>query len=127
MADTVVFNARIRTMDPTRPRADWVLIRNCSIAALGTGAPPEAEERIDAGGRLVLPGFQDAHIHLLSGGIDLATAAYLYDVGSEAELIAKLRTHAAAKSGMVTMRDDGQRWVQAGVTSLDEVIRVTRD
>ncbi|MBP6817104.1 MAG: type II secretion system ATPase GspE [Burkholderiaceae bacterium] len=33
----------------------------------------------------------------------------------------------AAKSGMVTMRDDGQRWVQGGVTSLDEVIRVTRD
>lgn len=112
MADTVVFNARIRTMDPTRPRADWVLIRNGSIAALGTGAPPEAEERIDAGGRLVLPGFQDAHIHLLSGGIDLATAAYLYDVGSEAELIATLRTHAAAKSGMAMVLGSG--W-QAGV------------
>jgi general secretion pathway protein E len=34
---------------------------------------------------------------------------------------------AALAAGMATMRDDGQRWVQAGVTSLDEVIRVTRD
>ena len=34
---------------------------------------------------------------------------------------------AAQHTGMLTMRDDGQRWVQAGVTSLDEVVRVTRD
>jgi general secretion pathway protein E len=34
---------------------------------------------------------------------------------------------AAQRNGMQTMRDDGQRWVQAGVTSLDEVVRVTRD
>ena len=33
----------------------------------------------------------------------------------------------AVKGGMASMRDDGARWVQAGVTSLDEVIRVTRD
>ena len=34
---------------------------------------------------------------------------------------------AAQRAGMTSMRDDGQRWVQSGVTSLDEVIRVTRD
>ena len=33
----------------------------------------------------------------------------------------------AANAGMVTMREDGQRWVHDGTTSLDEVIRVTRD
>ncbi len=33
----------------------------------------------------------------------------------------------ALGSGMLTMRDDGQRWVNQGITSLDEVIRVTRD
>jgi general secretion pathway protein E len=38
----------------------------------------------------------------------------------------EIRT-AALRAGMQTMRDDGQRWVQAGVTSLDEVVRVTRD
>ena len=33
----------------------------------------------------------------------------------------------AAHSGMVTLREDGKRWVDAGVTSLEEVLRVTRD
>jgi general secretion pathway protein E len=33
----------------------------------------------------------------------------------------------AVRSGMVPMRDDGARWVQSGVTSMEEVIRVTRD
>ena len=41
---------------------------------------------------------------------------------SEAEIRA-----AALRSGMLTMRDDGRRWVEAGVTSADEVVRVTRD
>ena len=33
----------------------------------------------------------------------------------------------AVRKGMMSMREDGQRWVQAGVSSLEEVIRVTRD
>ena len=34
---------------------------------------------------------------------------------------------AARRAGFRSMREDGQRWIQAGVTSLDEVVRVTRD
>jgi general secretion pathway protein E len=30
-------------------------------------------------------------------------------------------------NGMVSLREDGQRWVDAGVTSHEEVLRVTRD
>ena len=33
----------------------------------------------------------------------------------------------ALRGGMLSMRDDGRRWVEAGLTSADEVIRVTRD
>ena len=33
----------------------------------------------------------------------------------------------AMKAGMVTLREDGQRWVDSAVTSLEEVLRVTRD
>jgi general secretion pathway protein E len=33
----------------------------------------------------------------------------------------------ARKAGMVSMREDGERWVRAGVTSMDEVVRATRD
>ena len=37
-----------------------------------------------------------------------------------------LRAHATA-GGMRTLREDGMRWVAAGATSLEEVLRVTRD
>jgi predicted amidohydrolase YtcJ len=112
LPETLIHNARIRTMDPAAPHAEWVLVRDGKVADLGRGSPPDAGHRIDAGGRLVLPGFQDAHIHLLSGGIDMATAAYLFDVGSEEELIAALRAHAAEKPEMPIVLGSG--W-QAGV------------
>ena len=53
------------------------------LQALGQGDAPACSQWTDAGGRRVFPGLQDPHIHLLSGGIDLATAAYLYDVAGE--------------------------------------------
>ena len=124
MADLVIRNARIRTMDPARPHADWLLAREGRILALGTGTAPAAARVIDAGGRLVLPGFQDAHIHLLSGGIDLATAAYLYDAMSEAELLATLAAHARAKADMPLVLGSG--W-QAGVFGDDNLSAAVLD
>lgn len=46
----------------------------------------------------------------------------IHDGKSEAEIAA-----AAGKAGMKTLREDGARWVDSGVTSLEEVLRVTRD
>ncbi|PLL10583.1 hypothetical protein C0V75_19845 [Tabrizicola sp. TH137] len=94
MPDLVIHNARIRTMDAARPSADWILIRDGRIIALGQGTPPEAPDRMDAKGRLILPAFQDPHIHLLSGGTDLATSAMLYDATTEDNLLATLKAHA---------------------------------
>jgi len=37
-----------------------------------------------------------------------------------------LRAH-VVKSGMRSLRDDGMRWVSQGITSLEEVVRVTRE
>lgn len=118
MSETLIHNARIRTMDPTAPVAEWVLLRDGKVAAIGSGVAPAATNRIDAGGRLVLPGFQDAHIHLLSGGVDLATAAFLYDVNSPEELTAVLRDHALAKPDMPLVSGSG--W-QAGVFGDDNL------
>jgi hypothetical protein len=112
MTDTLVTNARILTMDPAAPLADWVLLRAGKVAALGRGAPPDAARIIDARGHMVLPGLQDAHVHLLSGGLDLATAAHLYEVADEAALIAALRAHAARHPAMPIVLGSG--W-QAGV------------
>ncbi len=54
--------------------------------------------------------------------VDDAIRAQIHQGASEAEI----RVGALAR-GLIPMRDDGQRWVTAGVTSADEVIRVTRD
>ena len=124
MADTLIHNACICTMDPTAPEATWVLLQSGKVAALGHGIPPDAPHKIDAGGRLVLPGFQDAHIHLLSGGINIATAAYLYDVASEDELISTLRAHAAAQPQMPIVLGSG--W-QAGVFGHDNLTAAVID
>jgi general secretion pathway protein E len=54
--------------------------------------------------------------------VDDEIRALVHRSASEAEIRA-----AAVRNGMVSMREDGQRWVDAGLTSLDEVVRVTRD
>lgn len=54
--------------------------------------------------------------------VDDELRALIHRNAGEGELRA-----AALRAGMLTMRDDGQRWVQAGITSEDEVVRVTRD
>jgi imidazolonepropionase len=46
----------------------FVVIEGDHIAAVGTGPAPAADERIDAGGRGVVPGFVDSHTHLVFAG-----------------------------------------------------------
>ncbi|MCZ8334924.1 MAG: amidohydrolase [Rhodobacteraceae bacterium] len=107
MPDLLIHNARIRTMDAANPTATWILIRDGRIAALGHGSPPDASETMDAQGRLILPAFQDPHIHLLSGGTDLATSAMLYDVTDEDGLLATLAAHAKAHPDLPVVMGSG--------------------
>ena len=102
MTDTLLRNARVVTMDPARPAARAVLIRDGRVLAVGDDldaiAAPGATV-IDAGGRLCLPGFQDAHVHLLNGGVDLVETAQLYDCSTLDDIRAAMAAHAAAWTG----------------------------
>jgi predicted amidohydrolase YtcJ len=67
--ETYVFrNANVVTMDPSRPAAEAVAIAGDTITAVGSeaevmaGIAPGARI-IDVGGRVLLPGFNDAHCH----------------------------------------------------------------
>ena len=67
--DTVLFSANIVSMDPLCPLAEWVAISQGTIGAVGKGNDykefrSKNTEFIDCGGRTVLPGFIDAHLHL---------------------------------------------------------------
>lgn len=81
-ADAVLVNANIRTMDGARPQAEALAIKDGRIVAINSShairdLAGNDTRVIDAGGRLVLPGFQDTHIHLQDSGIGFATGADL--------------------------------------------------
>lgn len=82
--DLIIFNANIRTMAEKIPRATALAVAGGKIMAIGDDKPILAmaspgTTRIDARGRLVLPGFNDAHVHFMAIGngfssIDLSGA-----------------------------------------------------
>ncbi len=74
-ADVVVRDARVYTLDPQQPWAEAVAIRDGLIVLVGTNAQvdeltgPDTTVLSQPGG-LVLPGFQDAHAHPYTSGLD---------------------------------------------------------
>ncbi|NLC32485.1 MAG: amidohydrolase, partial [Clostridiales bacterium] len=68
--DLIIINGSILTMDEANPRAEAVAIREGKFAAAGTNEEILALRSghttlIDAGGKSVLPGFNDSHLHLV--------------------------------------------------------------
>jgi predicted amidohydrolase YtcJ len=95
--DLLIRNAKIWTVDPGRPEAEAVAVRDGRIAAAGTDrhvrdvVQPGTEE-IDARGGTVLPGFIDAHNHLRLGSdeeaVQLGSASSLDEVRSTIDAFA---------------------------------------
>ncbi len=72
-ADLVISNANVRTLDALRPRASAIAVSNARIIAVGSikDIGPfigPGTKVIDAGGKLVIPGFNDAHVHFTGVG-----------------------------------------------------------
>lgn len=70
-ADLVLHHAKIFTADPQHPWAQAVAIKGNKVLAVGSNshvlhfAHPGKTEIIDAGGRTIVPGINDAHVHVL--------------------------------------------------------------
>jgi hypothetical protein len=97
-SDLIVINAAVHTMDPAHPTAGAVAILGNRIAAVGStqeirGLAAPGTRVIDAGGKLVLPGFNDAHVHFLMGGFSLANVD-LRDAQSPQEVARRLGDYA---------------------------------
>ncbi len=73
-ADLVLIGGRVATMDPARSWASAVAVRDGRIVAVGgdTAVRPligPGSRVIELRGRTVTPGFGDAHVHPLHGGL----------------------------------------------------------
>jgi len=76
LADALIVNAHVYTVNAKQPWAEAVAIRGGNIAAVGSTQELEkfrgpSTKVIDVGGHLVLPGFTDAHIHFMEGSQSL--------------------------------------------------------
>jgi predicted amidohydrolase YtcJ len=76
-------------MDAGQPRAEAVALAAGRIVAVGTNAEVEVlagpgTQVIDAGGRTLLPGFVESHLHLVLGGSELAQLQLVGVAGFEA-------------------------------------------
>lgn len=85
----ILKNAKVWTVDERTPQVQAVAVLWDRILKVGSNAEIEAlagpETRVlDLGGKLVLPGFNDAHVHFVSGGLDLLSVK-LRDAGSPDE------------------------------------------
>ncbi len=98
-ADIVVTNANIRTMDTKRTVARSLAVLNGKIIALGSDADTKSlvgpkTRVIDAKGKLVLPGFNDAHVHFMETGSQLSSVD-LRTAKTPAEFVQRIRDFAA--------------------------------
>ena len=75
-ADLVLTGGHVHTVDPALPRVKAVAVVDERIAAVGSARDVAAwigprTRVVDLAGRLVVPGFQDAHVHAISGGMEI--------------------------------------------------------
>ncbi|MBK9165109.1 MAG: amidohydrolase [Acidobacteria bacterium] len=72
-ADLVILNSDVRTMDLKRPRATAIVVTGSRIVFVGDDSDArkyigKGTRIIDAGGKLVVPGFNDSHVHFMAIG-----------------------------------------------------------
>jgi predicted amidohydrolase YtcJ len=96
--DLLIVNASIHTMDPAEPTAEAVAVLGNRIVAVGSAkdlgplAGPKTQI-IDAAQKLILPGFNDSHVHFLMGGFSLSSVD-LRDAQSPQEMARRLGDYA---------------------------------
>jgi len=98
-ADLVFVNGDVYTVDAARSWARAVGVRDGAIVAVGTEDDVRplidgSTEVVDLAGGMLLPGFQDAHVHPASGGLDMIQCD-MHDLISVDEYLEAIATYAA--------------------------------
>ena len=114
-ADLVIHNARVFTAGLAAPFDGGVAIKSGRISAVGRDGDlrrlvGSSTETLDASGGLLAPGFIDAHVHPITGGLKLFTCS-LYGANSALEAVEAVRSYAAAYPAL--------EWITGGGWSLE--------
>jgi predicted amidohydrolase YtcJ len=102
-ADILILHAKVYTVDPKLPWAQGVAIRHGKIVAVGSNETVEkmrgiGTKVIDAGGKVMLPGFTDCHVHFYEGSLALGRVS-LDGLTNVAEIQKTLREYAEKNPG----------------------------
>ncbi len=111
ITDVVYTNGAIYTVNPNQPWADTVAIRNGVILAVGTqeevlAQASETRQLIDLNGAMMLPGFQDPHLHGLEAGLN-TNLCLVSQFAEFSEHILEIQDCAAQQSGSEWVRISG--------------------
>jgi predicted amidohydrolase YtcJ len=124
-ADTVLRGGKVVTMDGERRMAQAVAVRDGRIAFVGSDA--DANRRIgpktkvvELNGRMLMPGFVDAHLHALAGGRALLVCDLAYAPLTRAQLAQKLQAclDATPEAGPDVWLE-GVNWDRQSTAALD--------
>ncbi len=130
--DLIITNARVLTMDPALPRAAAVAVAQGRIVAVGARRDIDAlagpaTRIIDAGGRTLLPGFVESHLHLVLGSNEL-TQLQLGSIKGFDALVAAFRAYAAQNPGLPLLMAQGAGYdILGGPVSRHDLDRVIAD
>jgi predicted amidohydrolase YtcJ len=123
-ADTIIHHAKIYTVNANQPWAEAIAIQGDKIIAVGSEDEVEKLRKpktkmIDAGGRLVLPGFVDCHIHFLDGSLSLGRVN-LEGAKDVADIQRRLREYAAKHPGKDWILGRGWDYAMFGAATLPD-------
>ena len=133
-ASLIVTNAKVWTVDKQHPMAEAVAIIGDRIVAVGSSAEMDPwrgpqTKIVDASGKLLLPGFNDAHVHFVEGGAQL-DRVQLSDAASQQEFVNRIAAQVkkTSKGEWVLGGDwDETKWSSAQLPTKDVIDAVSPD
>jgi len=133
-ADLIITNATVWTVDAAQPKAQAVAVLGERIVAVGSDDDVAAWRGpkttvIDAKGKLLLPGFNDAHVHFASGGFQLESVQ-LTDATSSEEFVRRIAEQAKKTPKGEWMQGgdwDETKWTPAKIPTRQMIDVVTPD
>jgi predicted amidohydrolase YtcJ len=123
-SNTLFLNGRIYTLNSRQPWAEALAVRGDKILAVGSAKDvssyrDSSTRVIDLGGRLVLPGFTDCHIHFMDGSLGL-TQVILNGATTVAEIQKRVKEYAAAHPKETWITGMGWTYPTFGATALPD-------